>query len=131
MKIAIATDDFTTVTGHIGRCNGFLVYEIEDNQIISREERENIFTSHKLETQHQDGTHQHNHNHSHGHVNLVNGLSDCSYLICSAAGWRVVEDLKVNGIEVIFTSESDAEIAVLKYSRGELDVSLDRTCHSH
>ncbi|MBX3009312.1 MAG: hypothetical protein KF816_14925 [Melioribacteraceae bacterium] len=127
MKLAIATDDFSTVTGHIGRCNGFLIYEIEDNQIISREERENVFTNHKLDGDHHHGTH----NHSHGHSNLVTGLNDCSHLICSSAGWRVVEDLKKNGIEVIFTSENDAETAALTYCNGELDVSLDGTCHSH
>ena len=127
MKLAIATDDFSTITGHIGRCNGFLVFKIEDDQIISREERENAFTNHKLEGLHQQGIH----NHSHGHTNLVDGLKDCSHLICSAAGWRVVEDLKNNGIEVIFTSENDAEIAALKYYRGELSVTLDGTCHSH
>lgn len=37
MKIAVATDDFKTVTGHVGRCNGFLVYEILDGKIVNQE----------------------------------------------------------------------------------------------
>ncbi len=41
MKVAVATDDFVNVTGHVGRCNGFLVYEIEDGKVINVENREN------------------------------------------------------------------------------------------
>ena len=34
MKIAIATDDNQTVTGHVGRCNAFIFYTIEDGKIV-------------------------------------------------------------------------------------------------
>ena len=65
MKIGIATDDFMTVTGHIGRCNGFIIYEIENGVIVSREQKENVFTNHKI------GEHQEHHR-----AGLLAGLPD-------------------------------------------------------
>ena len=127
MKIAIATDDFVNVTGHIGRCNGFLVYEIEGGKIKSVEQRENNFTHHKMHGH----EHDNNHSHGHSHANLVEGLSDCSHLICSAAGWRLQEDFLNAGKELIFTDEELAEEAALKFSNGTLRINSDGACHSH
>ncbi len=39
-KIAIATNDQQRVTGHIGRCRAFMVYEIDGEKIINKELRE-------------------------------------------------------------------------------------------
>jgi predicted Fe-Mo cluster-binding NifX family protein len=130
MKVAVATDDFVNVTGHVGRCNGFLVYEIEDGKVINVESRENNFTNHKRSEHH---SHEHGHEHSHGHSHsaLVDGLSDCSHLICTAAGWRMQNDFKDVGKELIFTDEKIAEIAALKLVEGSLDINSDGACHSH
>lgn len=127
MKIAIATDDFLTVTGHIGRCNGFIIYDIIDNEIKNRMQVENNFTNHRM------GEHHHNHEHgqSHSHSNLIGALSGCSNLICTAAGWRVVEDLKSNGIDVVFTNEENADAVALKFAAGTLEINEDGTCRTH
>lgn len=128
MKIAVATDDFQTVTGHIGRCNGFLIYEIDDKKIISKEEKENVFTMHKI------GEHHHGHeehSHSHSHERLILALQGCSHLICTAAGWRVVEDLNKNNVEVIFTEEENADSAALKFADGTLVINSDGVCKAH
>jgi predicted Fe-Mo cluster-binding NifX family protein len=128
MKIAIATDDFLTVTGHIGRCNGFIIYEIENNSLVSREQKENTFTHHRM-GEHEE--HHHGHEHAHSHSALVEGLKGCSHLICTAAGWRAVEDLEQNNIKVIFTSEHDADTAALKLADGSLIINEEGTCHAH
>ena len=124
MKIAVATDDFNTITGHVGRCNGFLVYEIEEKKILAAEERGNSFTHHKTST-------QHDHNHGHSHSALVDGLSDCSHLICTSAGWRLRDDIEKSGKELIFTNENDAKLAVQKYLDGTLEINVDGACHAH
>lgn len=129
MKIAIATDDFLTVTGHIGRCNGFILYQIEESKIINREQIDNIFTNHR-----QGGMNQHHHSeneHVHNHSHLLEGLKGCSHLICTAAGWRVVEDLKQNNIEIIFTNEIDADTVAQKFIDGKLEVNNEGVCRSH
>jgi predicted Fe-Mo cluster-binding NifX family protein len=126
MKIAVATDDFTNITGHIGRCNGFLIYLIEDENIMSTEQRENTFTNHKkAHDNHQQ------HSHGHGHYDLIEGLSDCSHLICTSAGWRLKNDFSETGKELIFTDESNAETAVNKFINGTLIKNSDGLCHSH
>lgn len=127
MKIAVATDDFKTVTGHVGRCNGFLIYEIVDQKINRVEKRDNNFTNHK----HNAGGHSHNHDHASSHSGLIIGLQDCSHLICHSAGWRLEEDFKNNNKELIFTNELEAEEAALKFSAGKLEVNENGSCHSH
>ena len=128
MKIAIATDDFLSVTGHIGRCNGFIVYNLENGSIVSRKQIENVFTHHKI-GEHQE--HHGEHEHSHSHSNLIEGLSGCSHLICTAAGWRVVEDMEKNNIKVVFTDEQDADTAALEFAEGTLAINEDGTCSAH
>lgn len=125
-KIAVATDDYKTVTGHIGRCNGFIIYELDKNIIVNSEQKENTFTHHKIGEHHHGG-----HDHPHGHARLIDALAGCSHLICTSAGWRVVEDLKNNNIEVVFTDEVDAEGAVQKFVDGTLIINEDGTCHTH
>lgn len=122
-KIAIATDDYLTVTGHIGRCNGFIIYELAENKIINRIEKENKFTAHKIG--------EHDHHGEHSHSKLIEALSGCSYLICTSAGWRVIEELKGFKIEVIFSDESDAGTAVKKFVEGNLVINEDGTCRNH
>lgn len=140
MKLAIASDDSSTVTGHIGRVRGFLIFSIADGQIISKEYRQNLFTHHRItnnceEPEEEQAHHKHGQpfgkEHSHGHGKLAEGLKDCSHLICHGAGWRVVEDLKKVGIEVIFTTETDAVAAAIKYSKGELEINENGACHAH
>ena len=131
MKVAIATDDFKDVTGHVGRCGGFLVLEVEKGKIVEREERPNSFTNHGGGG-HGHGYHNHEEgHHQHSHRRLQDALSDCEYLICQSAGWRLVEDLKSVNIKTVFTSVTDAETAAVKLEKGELDMSEEGACHSH
>jgi len=128
MKLAIATDDFITVTGHIGRCGGFLHYEIQDDKIVSRVQIENYLSHHK-----RDGERRENHEaeHSHSHSRLIKILNGCSHLICKGAGWRVVEDLKQNNIEIVFTKEEIADNAALKFSENALEITDSGICKAH
>ena len=130
-KIAIATNDQKRVTGHIGRCRGFAVFEINDGKILNKEARENLFTNHR-----RGGAHHHGEGEGHGgqghgrhsHEHLINGLKDCSYLISSGGGWRVVEDLKQHNISTLFTNEEFIDNAVNKFIKGELKNESDLVC---
>lgn len=128
-KIAIATNDQKTVTGHVGRCRSFEVVNIAGGKVIGRETRENIFTNHYM-------AHEHQHHHGHGeghhsHQGLINGLRDCKYLISSGGGWRVVEDLKQNNIETLFTDVKFIDEAVEIFINGQLINLDDLTCRDH
>jgi predicted Fe-Mo cluster-binding NifX family protein len=133
MKIAVATNDEQTVSGHIGRCRAFVVFEIEEGKIISKEFRENVFTSHhKPEAVH----HEHGEGAGHNHSQLIEGLKDCSALISHGGGWRVVEDLRQNNIQPIFTDMILVDDAVRSYISGSLVHQSELTCaggnhHAH
>jgi len=130
MKIAVATNDGTNITGHLGRCKTFIIYNIEDNKIVNSEIRDNIFTHHMMGGDQNTG-HHHGEEHGHGHQNLVNALKDCSTLLFQSGGWRLVEDLKANNIKPFLTSEMTAQTAVEKLLKGELKEENDLTCYSH
>ena len=130
-KIAVATNDQKRVTGHIGRCRAFMIYEIDGDKIMNKELRENNFTNHR-----RGGGHHHGEGEGHGgqghgrhsHEHLVNGLKDCTYLISSGGGWRVVEDLKQHNITTLFTDLEQIEDAVNKFINGELKNDTDLVC---
>ena len=123
-KIAVATNNQKNVTGHIGKCKFFEVYEIACGKIISRELRENDFTNHRMKH------HQHHHGEigGHNHAHLIEGLKDCKYLISNGGGWRVVEDLKRYNINTIFTNENLIEDTLSKFLAGELENDNELTC---
>jgi predicted Fe-Mo cluster-binding NifX family protein len=123
-KIAIATNDQQRITGHIGRCRAFMVYEIDGEKIISKELRENNFTNHR-----RGGEHHHGEGDEHRHTHLIDGLKDCKYLISSGGGWRVVEDLKQHNISTLFTDVEMIEDAVNKFIKGELKNETDLVCN--
>jgi predicted Fe-Mo cluster-binding NifX family protein len=135
-KIAIATNDQKRVTGHIGRCWAFMVYEIDGEKIVNKELRENSFTNHMRGGEHhQHPAHsagRHGEGGEHRHIHLIEGLKDCKYLVSSGGGWRVVEDLKQHNIFTLFTDVEMIEDAVNKFIKGELKNETDLVCdHNH
>ena len=128
MKIAVATNDQVKVTGHLGRCRSFMVYETDDSKILNKELRQNTFTHHMAHHGEEHGHHHHGEGEVHSHQGLIDGLNDCSHVIFQSGGWRVIEDLKENNIIPVLTDESIADNAVLKFLKGELVTKEDNSC---
>lgn len=131
MKIAIASNDGTRITGHVGRCKLFIIYDSDGTNITGKEIRENSFTHHGKGNSHQEEDHHHGEGHRHGHERLVDALKDCSYLLFQGGGWRLIDDLKSHGIVPVLTSEINAEDAVVKLLKGELKNEEDLACSRH
>jgi predicted Fe-Mo cluster-binding NifX family protein len=113
MKIAVASDDEKTIASHFGRTRGFLVFEIEDGEIKSREYQLNTFTGHARGL---EGA-------GHAldrHGPILAALADCNAVISHGMGRRIYADLKQAGIEAFIVEETEAEKAVGLYLRGEL-----------
>ncbi len=123
-KIAVATNDGKRVTGHIGRCRSFMIVELNGENIIHKELRENVFTHHRMHHEHQ----HHGEGGGHSHAGLINGLNDCSYIISSGGGWRIVEDLKQNNITPIFSDVETIDEALEKFIKGELKDDAGLIC---
>ncbi len=130
MKIAVATDDFINVSGHVGRCAGFLVYDIEKGEVVSIEERKNFFTNHSRGGNGHHSHHQHGSGHgsNDGHKRLAEGLQGCEYLISHGMGRRLIDEIKLFRITPIVTSESIAEVAAVKLEAGNLEMEEKFIC---
>jgi predicted Fe-Mo cluster-binding NifX family protein len=126
-KIAVATNDLTRVTGHIGRCRAFMVYEIDGDKILNKELRENLFTNHRR-NKHSHHQHRGEGEGRHSHEHLIDGLKDCRYLISKGGGWRVVEDLKQHNIKTLFAEVELIEEAVNQFIKGELKNDIELLC---
>ncbi|MGB9696108.1 MAG: DUF134 domain-containing protein [Ignavibacteria bacterium] len=130
-KVAVATDDFTTIAGHAGRCAGFIIIEVENGTVISKTNIKNTFGQH----QHNEANNEKHTNHSghhqqhHSHQGFVDSFKSCSALICQSAGRRLIQDLEENGIEVIITLEREPERAAILYSGGQLVSDSSNQCH--
>lgn len=125
-KIAIATNDYNTVASHIGRCNAFVIYEINGEKIINTEVRENNFTHHQI-----NGEKFHHHSRGeghHSHDGLINGLKDCIYIISRSGGWRLVEDLKQYNITTLFTKEKLIDDVINLFMIGKLENETNQIC---
>jgi predicted Fe-Mo cluster-binding NifX family protein len=117
VKIAVASEDGVSISHHFGRSRSFMVFEVEDKQVVGRTVRDNTFTAH-ARGECQEGV---EHNHHHGHGAIVEALKDCQAVLCYGMGWRAAEELKQNGIQAFLVpSEMSPEDAVSKHLTGDL-----------
>lgn len=131
MKIAVATDNGLTLTGHVGRCEMFVVFETIKDKILNSEKRMNNFTLHRIEGHNHTHSSTGKNHHIKSHSRLVSGLQDCSYLICSSCGPGLVSDLMSSGIRIILTEEMETEKAVKLLIEGKLVSEPERECKEH
>ena len=113
MKIAVASDDKTTISEHFGRACGFMVFEIENNKISKQEYRENIGKS--------TGE-----CHSCDHDMMIKNIKDCDVVISYGMGQRIYADLLKNNITAIVTDERTVNDAVNQFLKNKLNNRLDR-----
>jgi predicted Fe-Mo cluster-binding NifX family protein len=127
MKIAVASDDGSMLTGHVGRCEMFIVFDTLKGEILNSEKRLNTYTMHKQEN-HKHEHHKHENLGLGRHNGILNGLKDCNYLICSSCGQGLIDDLMSNGIQIILADEMEAEKAVKLFTDGKLENNPDKKC---
>ncbi len=128
MKIAVASNDGTNISHHFGRSECFIVFEVENGQVKSREVKQNTFTAHALGEC--NGEHAHHEEH-HSHAGIVAALQECDAVLCYGMGFRAAQDLQANGIKAyILESEYTPEEAVSAFIRGDVKKS-GGFCHCH
>lgn len=103
MKIAIASSDGKTLAQHFGRCKGFVVFEVENGEVVTREYRDNVFSEH-----------QGAHDGGEGNCAPTDLLRDCDVVVASGMGPRAYRRLKEQGKKVIIAAEDDVESIVSK-----------------
>ncbi|MEM4258771.1 MAG: NifB/NifX family molybdenum-iron cluster-binding protein [Candidatus Thermoplasmatota archaeon] len=113
MKIAIASDDGTTIAHHFGRAAGFVVYTIKDDAVIHKEYRNN----------HGKSTGE---CHSCNHETMIRNIQDCSLVISYGMGRRIYDDLISHNIQPIVTDEVTVDVALEKYLKRELNSRTEK-----
>ena len=125
MRIAIPTNDGTSISEHFGRSASFLIFEIENGQIKSRELKTN-----GMEHSHAQGACDHHSVESkpHSHAGILATLDGCQVVICAGMGQRAAEALRTSGTQILVAPPAPAEETVIAYLAGKLTQRTERFC---
>lgn len=88
MKIAVASADGVSISQHFGRSQCFIVFDVADGKVASREVRDNTYTAHAKGECKED---EHYRAQPHSHADIVAALRDCQAVLCGGMGWRAAE----------------------------------------
>ena len=116
MKIAVVSDDGTTVARHFGRAPLYVVFTIVNNTIADREVRHKPFHPRQNCLNKGSGdsgtsgpgdgsTHQY----------MISGVSDCQAVVAGGMGLASYYDLTSADMEVIITHLAEVEEAASRY----------------
>jgi predicted Fe-Mo cluster-binding NifX family protein len=108
MKIAVVTDDGTTISAHFGRAQFYEVLSIENGAIAKRERRPKA--GHHTFA-HGDNDHGHEHSASHGfdtasvnkHNQMAETIKDCQIVLVCGMGNGAYQGMLQNNIKPIVT----------------------------
>jgi predicted Fe-Mo cluster-binding NifX family protein len=129
VKIAVVTDDQTTISRHFGRAHYYLVFTVEDGQVVQQELRDKLGHDQFQHEQHEhDHDHDHSHEHGHGHGRhsqekhdrMMANIGDCQVLLCAGMGMGAHASLQAIGVTPILTDYKDIHQAVQAYLDGTL-----------
>src|SRR5438045_1297035 len=110
-RFAIATTDGISVCDHLARSASFLVFEIEDGRIVSRDSRSrdtDVCGNHR---------------------SFIELLAGCRAVICGGIGAGAANALAAHGVESLVLAERlSIEDALAGHLAGTLVVTQDRVC---
>lgn len=118
MKIAIPTNDGTSISEHFGRSAAFLIFEAENGQIKNHEMKTN-----GQQHPHAQGScgHGPSEGAQPGHQGILSALAGCEVVICAGMGQRAADALKASGIhQIVFTTPGSAKDAVSTFLADKL-----------
>ena len=130
MKIAVVTDDGTTICQHFGRALYYTVVTVENGKVMGKEQR-NKAGHHVAGMQHES---QASHGEKHGfdanaqasHAGMMANITDCQLLIAGGMGWGAQVSLKQSGIESLITDVNNIDEAIKLYIQGKLPNLTER-----
>jgi predicted Fe-Mo cluster-binding NifX family protein len=129
MKIAVITEDGTTISQHFGRAPFYLVVTVEDGKIVNREKR-NKTGHHTFAAHHPDLAPGEKHGYDAGsevrHASMAETIADCQVLIAGGMGWGAYESMKSHNIEAVVTDVASIDEAIKLYLEGKLPNLMER-----
>jgi predicted Fe-Mo cluster-binding NifX family protein len=137
MKVAIVTDDNRTISPHFGRAQYYLVYEIQDGRVLSKEVRPKSSHNHhemmnlhshyeeeKISTELEP--HQGAASEASLHDKMLSNVRDCEAIIARGMGVGMYGSIRQLGITPYVTSTELADDAVQAFIKGTLDDHIER-----
>src|SRR5574343_438478 len=107
MKIAIATKDFTAVSGHAGQARHWLLYDLSEHhasRLLPAPVRIDLTKDQVLHVFEDDGPHP---------------LDGVDIVVAASAGDGFIRHMKKRRTEVLLTGESDPALAITRILAGE------------
>jgi predicted Fe-Mo cluster-binding NifX family protein len=130
MKIAVISEDGTTISQHFGRAPYYVVLTVEDGKVVKTEKRDKAGHHTFAADQHQEAAPGERHGYDAGaqsrHAAMAQSIADCQVLIAGGMGWGAYESLKGRGIETVVTDIESIEQAVKLYLEGKLPNLMER-----
>jgi predicted Fe-Mo cluster-binding NifX family protein len=123
-KIALVTDDRSTISAHFGRAQYYEVVTIENGGITHRETRDKMGHHSFAGEQHEH--HETSQGHGFGagaerrHTLMLEAIKDCDVLVARGMGAGAYEHLRAAGILPILTEIASIDDAVRAYIDGRL-----------
>lgn len=116
MKIAVSSQNQTHVTAHLGHCQKFWIYEVEDTTIQGKQ----LLQLTKDQSFHESSPQD------------PHPLDTVQVVISGSMGRGLARRLESKGVQPILTPETDPDTAVTAYLAGSLVVtSPEDRHHSH
>lgn len=122
MKIAIPVNPDLQMSPHFGRCHAFLVVEVVEGLILSRELRSN---------DQGDAVQNHHsaHHHGHDHNRFVQLLEGCAAVVGAGMGSGARRALESAGLAVrLVDGGFTPDEAALRFAAGQLNPTVASCC---
>lgn len=110
MKIAIASEN-KRVSQHFGHCEGFTMYEVDDNKVVSSQFIPNP-------------------GHKPGFLPVFLKEKEADVIIAGGMGGSAQQLFKENGIEIVVGATGNCDNIIKSYIEGELK-STGSVCNEH
>tara|TARA_R110001583_G_scaffold31978_8_gene109409 strand:+ start:1475 stop:1858 length:384 start_codon:yes stop_codon:yes gene_type:complete len=105
VKIAIATDQFTTVAGHAGKSHHWFVYDCRRDAPVPPPTRITLEKAQLMHYWKEDGPHP---------------LDGVDIVVAASAGDGFVRHMQARNAQVLLTGESDPALALASIMKGEV-----------
>jgi predicted DNA-binding protein (UPF0251 family)/predicted Fe-Mo cluster-binding NifX family protein len=129
VKIAVISEDGTTISQHFRMAPYYVVMTVEDGRVVGEEKRDKT-GPHTAAPPRPDKAPGKRYVHDVGaltmHDDVINIIADCRVLIAGGMGWGAYGNLKARGIETVITDVKLVGEAVKLYLKGKLPSIVER-----
>lgn len=122
MKVAIPSDDRSTIASHFGKAAGFLIYKISDQIAELQGYRTLDMSPHACACGSDERPSR--------HERVLDVLAGCKMVIARGMGAPMYDDLVACGIDVALTTVEDAQTAVKLFVARSLPERPDLGCET-